>query len=100
MEVSYRVMSLYLYYVFFSFGAHRKLVNGADFELFIHFPYSCCQYCNRQFYINILSFRLIVLIRVPLALVVDQGEYGWFRLDAFKLLQSIPRVFRGRRFKG
>lgn len=68
-------MSLYLCCVFFSLRAQRKLVNGANFELFTHFPYSCCQYCNRQFYINILSFRLIVLIHVPL--VVDQGEYGW-----------------------
>lgn len=98
MEVTYIVMSFYLCCVFFSFGAHRKLVNGANFELFIHFSYSCCQYCNRQFYINILSFRLIVLIHVPL--VVDQGEYGWFRLDVFKLPQSISCVFRGRRFKG
>ena len=98
MEVTYIVMSLYLCCVFFSFETHRKLVNGANFELFIHFPYSSCQYCNRQFYINILSFRLIASIYVPL--VEDQGEYGWFRLDAFKLLRSIPRVFRGRRFKG
>ena len=74
MEVSYRVMSLYLCYVFFSFGAHRKLVNGGNFELFIHFSYSSCQYCNRQFYINILSFRLIASIYVPL--VEDQSEYG------------------------
>lgn len=47
MEVSYRVMSLYLCCVFFSFEAHRKLVNGANFELFIHLSYSSCQYCNR-----------------------------------------------------
>lgn len=98
MEVAYIVMSFYLCCVSFSFRAQRKLVNGADFELFIHFPCSSCQYCNRQFYINILSFRLIASIYIPL--VKDQGEYGWFRLDAFKLLRSIPRVFRGRRFKG
>lgn len=98
MEVTCIVMSLYLCCVFFSLRAQRKLVNGANFELFIHFPCSCCQYCNRQFYINILSFRLIASIYVPL--VEDQGEYGWFRLDAFKLSRSISCVFRGRRFKG
>ena len=47
MEVTYIVMSFYLCCVFFSFETHRKLVNGANFELFIHFPCSCCQYSRR-----------------------------------------------------
>lgn len=91
-------MSFYLCCVFFSFEAHRKLVNGANFEIYIQLVYSFCQYYNRQFYINILSFRLIASIYVPL--VKDKGEYDWFWLDAFKLSRSISCVFRGRRFKG
>lgn len=98
MEVTCIVMILYLCCVFFSFEAHRKLVNGTNFELFIHFSYSCCQYCNRQFHINILSFRLIASIYVPF--VEDQSEYGWFRLDASRLPRLISCVFRERRFKG
>lgn len=84
MEVSYRMVSLYLCCVFFSFEAHRKLVNGANLELFIHFPYSSCQYCNRQFHINILSFQLIVLIWIPLVAFPRRRSermigYGWMR---------------------
>ena len=88
MEVTCIVMILYLCCVFFSFEAHRKLVNGADFELFIHFPCSYCQYCNRQFYINILfipAYRL--------NLCSSRRRSGRIRLVSVGCIQASPVDF-------
>lgn len=92
MELTYIVMSFYLCCVFFSFETHRKLVNGANFELFIHFPCSCCQYCNRQFYINILSFRLIVSIWITLA-AFPRRRSERIRLVSVGYIQAFPVDF-------
>lgn len=102
MEVTYIVMSFYLCCVFFSLGAHHKVVKVLVLK------YS---YISPVLAVNTVTGNSISIsyhsglssqfgFLSPLSLVEDQGEYSWLRLDTFKLTQSIPRVFRGRRFKG
>nr|DAY86360.1 MAG TPA: hypothetical protein [Caudoviricetes sp.] len=98
MEVTCIVMSFYLCCVFFSFEAHRKLVNGPILNYLYIFPILAVNTVTGNSistsYHSGLSPQFMSLSSKI------RAKYDWFWLDAFRLPRSISCIFRGRRFKG